>query len=60
MLVSACMFLKKREQVLIFLSVLKPVIWQVPRGSETFAIMKGKAVFQLREKLGSAKYGIFS
>lgn len=59
MLVSDCMFLKKHEQVLIFLSISKPVIWQVPRGG-AFDIMKGKAVFQLREKLGSAKYGIFS
>lgn len=44
----------------MILSILKPVIWQVPRGGETFDIMKGKAVFQLREKLGSAKYEIFS
>lgn len=39
---------------------LKPVIWQVLIGGDTLDIMKGKAVVQLREKLGSTKYGIFS
>lgn len=51
MIVSACMFLKKHEQASKFLIILKPVIRQVPWEGEAFSIMKGKSVFQQREKL---------